>query len=58
MEGDISNVQIRYAFQTLTQLMKTQAQVVTTQDQAMTALANRGVGPQVNPNACMPACRI
>ena len=57
-EGVMSNVEIRVAFQNLTQIVTTQSQVVITQAQAMTAQANRGVGPQVNPNASNPAFRI
>ena len=58
VEWDMSSVVISVVFQYLTQLKATQDEVVTSQSQAITTQANRGVGPQVNPNACMPACRI
>ena len=54
----MSNVEIRVAFKTLTQFMTTQDQFVTTQVQYIMEKANRGVGPQVNPNTSTPASRI
>ena len=48
VEENMSNVEIMDDFQTLTQLMKTQAQVFTTHAQSMTAQDNQGVGPQPN----------
>ena len=41
---------IRLTFFNLAQAMTNQAQAVATQTQAMTALANREVGPHVNQN--------
>ena len=44
----MSNVEIRVAFQNLTQIVTTQSQVVITQAQAMTAQANREAVSRVN----------
>uniref|UniRef100_M1BW26 Polyprotein n=1 Tax=Solanum tuberosum TaxID=4113 RepID=M1BW26_SOLTU len=57
-EGSLTNMEIREALQTLTQLMTTQTQVVTIQGQAITAQANRDVGPWVNPNVSTMTSRL
>ncbi|XP_049378245.1 uncharacterized protein LOC125843042 [Solanum stenotomum] len=54
----MTNVEIRAALQTLTQVMTVQAQAVTTQAQAKTAHANRKVGPRANPNASTMTSRL
>ena len=53
VEGDMTSVQIRVALRSLTQLMTTQAHVITNY---VVEQANLGVGPQ--PNASFPASRI
>ncbi|TMX01888.1 hypothetical protein EJD97_023246, partial [Solanum chilense] len=51
LEGAMLNVKIRVSFQSLTQLMMTQVEAMTTQDK-------RGVGPSMNHNEITPASRI
>ncbi|KAK4724018.1 hypothetical protein R3W88_026797 [Solanum pinnatisectum] len=57
-EGVMSNIEIRAAFQALTQLMTVQTQGVTTQAQVITTHANREVGPQVNPNVSTMSSKL
>ncbi|XP_049375775.1 uncharacterized protein LOC125840853 [Solanum verrucosum] len=57
-EGAMTNLEIREALQTLTQLMTVQTQAVTTQAQAITAQANLNVGPRVNPNVSTMASML
>ncbi|KAK4733731.1 hypothetical protein R3W88_007992 [Solanum pinnatisectum] len=54
----MTNVEVRAALQTLTQLKIVQTQAIITQAQAITAQANRKVGHRVNPNASTMASRL
>uniref|UniRef100_M1DPA3 Gag-pol polyprotein n=1 Tax=Solanum tuberosum TaxID=4113 RepID=M1DPA3_SOLTU len=57
-EEVMTNVEIRAAFQTLTQLITVQAQTVTTQAQIMVAQSNQEVRPRVEPNVSTMASRL
>uniref|UniRef100_M1DC89 Gag-pol polyprotein n=1 Tax=Solanum tuberosum TaxID=4113 RepID=M1DC89_SOLTU len=55
---NVTQTEFRSTIQMLTQAMMAQAKLVKTQNQAMTAQANRDVGPHLNPNMKYVASRL